>query len=163
MYNCKQRNESIRSIPYALRVAPLVKALQDISSYTTKGAPELSSSMVTLGSFCDEKQLEELLGNTFPYLAISLDCPSDVAMERYLQRARKGDTEVARFEERIKRFYAVNPPIVSYYRKRGLLVSVCSDCSLEESYRRVLAERHLRWALLMTAKSVPSLCPCLCS
>jgi adenylate kinase family enzyme len=161
MYNCKQRNESIRSIPYALRMAPFVKALQDISSCSTKEGPRAILLDGYPRILSDAKQLEELLGNTFPYLAIFLECPSNVAMERYLQRSRKGDTEVARFEERIKRFYAANPPILSYYRKRGLLASVCSDCSLEESYQRLVSELkgHLRWELLTTAESMPSLCP----
>jgi adenylate kinase family enzyme len=161
MYNCKQRNENIRSIPYALRMAPFVKTLQDISSCATKGGPRAILLDGYPRVLSDAKKLEELLGNTFPYLAIFLECPSDVVMERYLQRARKGDTKVARFEERVKRFYTANPPILSYFRKRGLLVSICTDCSLEESYQRVLAELegHLRWELLTTAESVPSLCP----
>jgi adenylate kinase family enzyme len=161
MYNCKRRNESIRSIPYALRMAQFVRALQGISSCATKGGPRAILLDGYPRVLSDAKQLEELLGNTFPYLAISLECPSGVAMERYLHRARKGDTEIGRFEERIKRFYAVNPPILSYYLKRGLLVRVCSDCSLEEAYQRLVSELegHLRWELLTTAESVPSLCP----
>jgi len=135
MYNCKQRNESIRSIPYALRMAPFVKTLQDISSCAPKSRPRAILLDGYPRTLADAKQLEELLGSTFPYLAISLECPSEVAMGRYLQRACKGDIELARFKHRIERFYAVNPPILSYYRKRRLLVSVCSDCSSKKHIR----------------------------
>ena len=61
----------------------------------------------------DAKRTEKLVlfSNTFLYLVISLECPGDVAMKRYLLLARKGDRKVALFEHRTERFEsAVSSP-----------------------------------------------------
>jgi adenylate kinase len=58
---------------------------------------------------------------------ISLDVPDEVARSRLLQRAGSGrsdDANAAVIERRLQVFHEDTRPLLDYYRKRGILVSV---------------------------------------
>lgn len=68
-------------------------------------------------------------------LAVYLDVPHDVLVQRLLERARvegRADDTPEVIENRLAVFEEATHPLVDYYRGRGLLESVDADRPLEE-------------------------------
>ena len=139
--------------PAHLRLPLLKKRIQDL--WTQPLADGLTRARAIL---LDEfprtleaaEQAEIFFGTMFPLVVINLQCSTAILRERYLSRARPGDTEVERFGKRMKRFEAVQPTIVDFYRQRDVLIEVSTEGSKEQAWSDLIEGlwRNTGWSAL---------------
>jgi adenylate kinase family enzyme len=134
LYNYQRRGE----IPPLKSRMPLL--LHKLNNITTQ---DYRPRAILLDGFpktlTDAVEARVGFGMSFPATAISVQCSAEVAKERYLKRARPGDTEVKRFEKRYQRHATAQEAIDCFYQQDKKLVVVNGEENAESVYLQALA------------------------
>ncbi|NIM19192.1 MAG: adenylate kinase [Candidatus Latescibacteria bacterium] len=67
---------------------------------------------------------------------VDLNVPDEVLMERLLARKRADDTKET-IQNRIKVYHEMTTPLIEYYEKKGVLIRVNGDQSIEEVFKDI--------------------------
>ncbi|KAI0439835.1 P-loop containing nucleoside triphosphate hydrolase protein [Xylaria telfairii] len=80
---------------------------------------------------------------SFSGLTIHIVCPKNVARSRYLRRARSGNSNVEKFEERMLKYEVFMPRFLNMLKSEGVVVETVNDdtMTIDEAYRVLL--KHL--------------------
>jgi adenylate kinase len=102
--------------------------------------PDIAKHGVLLDGFprtpSQAEALERILGKDGIDAAINLDVPVDVVTERMLSRGREDDTTEA-IARRLELYEQQTAPLIAWFRKRGLLVTVDGLGTEEEVFARL--------------------------
>lgn len=82
--------------------------------------------------------LEHLTGDEPLDLVVHLEVPTEVVVQRMLERGRDDDTREA-IERRLQLFDEETAPIIDFYRSRSRLVDVDGVGSMDEIFARIVS------------------------
>ena len=130
IHNYQVRGELL---PPEVRLPLLAETIQDIEN---SGSYE----GILLDGFPREvshaRAARKVFGQEFPSVAIQIDCNKQVAMDRYLSRAR-GDDDVAMFMKRYARYERENPDVEKFFAEDNRLIVHENAASAEVSYAKL--------------------------
>lgn len=147
LYVCSKANVSTPNSMWIRALPALKRECELISRAHGKQSPKailLDNFPKTL-SQSDALDRHFGIGNT-PALAISLTCPADINLERFLLRSR-GNDNAKTFQRRLERFEKESPAVIEKYRSAGKVVEMSAVDTPEHVYANAIAslERNRIW------------------
>lgn len=137
LYVCSKANKSTPSSMWIRSMANLKQECLMVSQQSKADA-------ILLDNFPKTIQQSDALDRCFgrsnlPVLAISLTCPLDVNLKRFLARSR-GQDNVDTFRRRLERFDKESPAVIRKYKNACKLVEVSSLGTPDEVFQKVVSE-----------------------
>ncbi|KAI1124895.1 P-loop containing nucleoside triphosphate hydrolase protein [Nemania abortiva] len=100
-----------------------------------------------------EQMLQEF-APSYSGLTIRIECPHDVAKKRFLKRARWGDGDGEKFEERMRKHKRFTAKLLDFLALRGSVVTTVNDgtMTVEDAYQTLLTnlEGNPVWESIIT-------------
>lgn len=157
LYVCSKANKSTPSTMWIRSMSALKQECMSVSP--------LSYDAILLDNFpkliSQSDALDRCFGETnIPVLAISLTCPSEVNLQRFLSRCR-GNDDAKTVRRRLERFDKESPAVLGKYRDAGKLVEVSALGTPEEVFQKVVSEceKAVAWVKIFAVQAVPSCQP----